>query len=115
MAIKFKHGPQSLDPRDKHLVSFNPDTKIFVTEASSLKGAGIEPASHQYVIGGHKYIIFLWSEKAQIYITYRYTRKVTDGDVIADVFTPYFGMIVTDAEFKANQLSLGTELHILND
>ena len=117
MAKNFKHTSEGLDPRDKHLVSYSKDTKIFVTEASSLRAAGIEPASHHYVINGPKYIIWLQSEKLGTHICYRHADKVKspDGELIADVFKPYFSMIATDADHKARKQSEGTELHILND
>jgi len=117
MAKNYKHTSEGLDPRDKNLVSYNKDRKIFVTEASSLRAAGIEPASHQYVIDGNKYIIWLWSEKLGTHICYRHADKVKspDGELIADVFKPHFSMIVTDTDSKARKQSDGTELHILND
>ena len=112
----YKHDENVIDPRDKHLVSYTPEKKKFVTEASSLKGSGIEPTSHHYTIGGPKWIIFMWSEKFQLHITYVWNRAVKHGDeVVADVFVPKFDMIVTLNEHRAHAASMGSELHILND
>lgn len=115
--MKFKHSEATLDPRDKNLVSYNSESKRFVTEASTLRAADIEPVKNDYVLGGHKYTLFLWSEKYGLHIRYRFDRKVYDrnGEVVADVFTPYFGIISTRAESLASTAAAGTELHILND
>lgn len=113
----FKHSTDTIDPRDNHLISYNEMSKLFVVTASDLRANGIEPTMHNFTIGGNRWIIYLWSEKYQLHICYKWNRKITDpyGDLIADVFVPYFGMISTLNETRANQASLGTELHILND
>jgi hypothetical protein len=112
----YKHSENAIDPRDTNLVTYSPKTKCFVTEASSLKANGIVPESHHYTIGGPKWVIFLWSEKYQLHICYRHQRQVRqNGELVADVFVPYFSIITGENKSKAHAASLGTELHILND
>lgn len=112
----YKHSENTIDPRDKNLVTYSKSSKIFIVEASSLKAAGITPESHRYTIGGQKWVIFLWSEKYQLHICYRHQRQVREnGELIADVFVPYFSIITGGNSTKAHKDSLGTELHILND
>jgi hypothetical protein len=113
----YKHEENQIDPRDKSLVTYNTQSKRFCTEASSLHAAGIEPHSHHFTIGGPKWVIYLWSEKFEMSIPYVHSRKVKDseGELIADIFTPRFDSIVTLKEHNAHSASLYTELHILND
>ena len=112
----YKHNENTIDPRDTNLITYVPKTKRFICEASMLKANGIEPVSHHFTIGGSKFVIHLWSEKFQTYICYRFKeQKWFRGELIADIFTPYFGIISTDKELKAHDASIGTELHILND
>ncbi len=113
----FKHEENQIDPRDKSLISYNPQSKRFCTESSSLHGAGIKPYSHHYIIGGLEWVIYLWSEKFEMSIPYVHFRQVRDseGELIADVFAPRFDSIVTLKEHQAHTSSLYTELHILND
>lgn len=115
--MSFKHSEDTLDPRDASLVTYSSKSKRFITEASTLRANGIAPFSMKYVVGGSKYVLFLWSEKYKLHITYRFARKVYDAanEVVADVFTPYFGAITGRNESLAHQASLGIELHILND
>lgn len=112
----YKHEENQIDPRDKHLITYSKKTKRFITEASDLKGAGIEPQYHRGTLGSYFYL-WLWSEQLQTSILYKEHNKVktNDGEVIANVFIPDFTMITTDKELKARDLSKGTELHILND
>lgn len=112
----YKHDENVIDPRDTNLISYMPETKRFIVEASTLKANGIEPFSHHYTIGGPKWTIYMWSEKYQTHITYRHVRQVKIHDeVVADLFVPYFGMIIGTNESLAHTASFGTELHILND
>jgi hypothetical protein len=113
----YKHEENQIDPQDKSLISYNPKTKRFCTESSSLHAAGIEPYYHTFVIGGQKPIIYLWSAKFEMSIPYVHFRQVKDseGELIADVFAPRFDSIVTLKEHNAHVYSMGTELHILND
>ena len=113
----YKHDENTIDPRDKHLVSYEPKSKRFVTEASDLKANGIKPIQHHFTIGGPKWIIYLWSEKYQMHICYKHQRSVKtyDGDIFSDVFVPYFGILTGGNDSKAHAASLGTELHIFND
>ena len=112
----YKHEENTIDPRDKNLVTYSPTSKKFITEASSLKAAGITPISHLYTIGGTKFVIHLWSEKYKTHICYRFNeQKWFRGELIADIFTPYFGILTGGNDSKAYSASLGTELHILND
>lgn len=115
--MKFKHDDTTIDPRDKSLVTYSKESRKFIVESSSLYGAGIQPVNHNFIIGGDKWVIYLWSEKYQMHICYKWNKNVIDveGELVADIFTPYFGMISTLNETRANQASLGTELHILND
>lgn len=114
--LEYKHSENAIDPRDKYLVTYSPKSKRFIVEASSLKANGIEPESHHYTIGGPKWVIFLWSEKYQLHICYRHQRQVRqNGELIADVFVPYFSSITGRNSSKAHSDSLGTELHIIND
>jgi hypothetical protein len=115
--MKYKHDDNTIDPRDTNLISYNPKSKKFVTEASSIQAAGIQPHSHHYTIGRSKYVIYMWSPKYRLHITYVWNHSVKspDGEIIADVFVPKFDMIVTMNEHLAHDSSLGTELHILND
>ncbi len=112
----YKHSENAIDPRDTHLVTYAKDSKSFIVEASSLKANGISPESHYFTIGGHKWVIYLWSEKYKLHICYKHQRQVKrSGEVIADVFAPYFGILTGSNDSKAHTASLGTELHILND
>lgn len=112
----YKHDENTIDPRDTNLITYVPESKRFVCEASMLKANGIEPVSHHYTIGGSKFIVHLWSEKFQTYICYRFKeQKWFRGELVADVFTPYFGILTGGNDSKAHAASLGTELHILND
>ena len=114
--MKFRHDENVIDPRDKHLVTYSKDTKRFIVEDSDLRANGIEPMDHTYTIGRRTKIIFLWSEKHQIHITYRLYKTVTkDGDLLACIYQPYFGTITDNKELFANRDSKGTELHIIND
>jgi hypothetical protein len=115
--MKYKHDDNTIDPRDINLVSYNPKSKRFITEASMLKSMGIQPFQHLYTIGGWKAVIYMWSEKHQYNIVYKQNREVKspDGELIATVFVPYFGIISGGNQSKAHTDSLGTELHILND
>ena len=112
----YKHEEAQLDPRDTSLVTYSKNSKRFIVEASSLRGAGIEPQWHTSVVGSYFYL-WLWSEKLQTSILYKKVKTLRDpdNDPIADVFVPNFTMIVTDTDLKASELSAGTELHILND
>ena len=111
----YKHSENAIDPRDTNLVTYSKESKRFITEASSLKAAGISLKSHYYTIG-NIWVIFLWSEKYQLYICYRHQRQVKQNEeVVADVFVPYFGILSGGNSSKAHTASLGTELHILND
>ena len=112
----YKHDENTIDPRDTNLVTYSPKSKQFIVEASSLKANGIEPISHLYTIGGTKFVIHLWSEKFQTYICYRFKeQKWFRGELIAEIFTPYFGILTGSNDSKAHIASFGTELHILND
>ena len=112
----YNHSENTIDPRDKHLVYYNEDTKIFVCEASDLKANGITPISHHFTIGGPKWVIYMWSEKHQLHICYKHHQQITnDGDVIADVFVPYFSILTGGNDSRAHAASMGTELRILND
>jgi len=112
----FKHNDNVIDPRDKHLVTYSKSSKRFIVEDSDLRANGIEPMDHTYTIGGRTKVIFLWSEKHQIHITYRLKKVIKNaGDIIAWVYQPYFGMITDSKELFADRDSKGTELHILND
>jgi len=113
----FKHEENQIDPRDKSLISYNPQSKRFCVESSSLQAAGIEPIFHHYTIGGPKWVIYLWSEKFEMSIPYVHFRQVKDseGELIADVFAPRFDMIETLKKHNAHAASLYTELHIQND
>jgi len=111
----YNHEENQIDPRDKHLVTYSPNSKRFIVEASSLKGTGIQPQRHQNILGDY-YYLWLWSEKLQTSILYKEQRSVKseDGEVIANVFVPSFSMITSDKELNARSLSKETELHILN-
>ena len=112
----YKHDDNVIDPRDKHLVTYSKDTKWFIVEDSDLRARGIEPFQHLYTIGGWKWVIYMWSEKHQIHIPYRlYKTESHDGDILAWIYRPYFGMITDSKELFADRDSKGTELHILND
>jgi hypothetical protein len=112
----FKHEDNQIDPRDKYLVSYHKDSKTFVCEASDLRANGIEPVSHYFTIDGPKWVIYMWSETYQTSICYKQTSQIkNEGDVIADVFVPYFSVLTGGNDSKAHAASRGTELHILND
>jgi hypothetical protein len=112
----FKHDENTIDPRDTQLVSYLPYTKRFVVESSSLKAAGITPEVQHYTIDGTKFVVHLWSEKFQTYICYRFKKqRWFRGELISEVFTPYFDILSGGNVTKAYTASLGTELHILND
>ena len=117
MKSMYKHDDNTIDPRDTNLVTYAADSKKFIVEASMLRAMGITPESHLYTIGGHRFVIHLWSEKFQTYICYRSmkSKKSPDGETIADVFAPYFGILTGGNSTKAYMASMGTELHILND
>ena len=115
--ITYKHDVDGIDPRDKHLISYDKNTKHFVVEASDLKGAGIEP---QYTTGVlyKGFYLYIWSDKYQIWVLYREnkSKRVMNGeDVIADVFTPDFSIVSSHEELLARKDPEGTELHIIND
>lgn len=114
--MNYKHESNQIDPRDRHLVSYNADTKRFIVEASDLNGHGIEPEWHRGVISSY-YYLWMWSERLQTSILYAHTGRVrnADNEVIADVFTPRFDIISSQTDVEAHTLSAGTELHILND
>jgi hypothetical protein len=118
MAQTFKHDETTLDPRDKHLVSYNKETKRFVCESSDLRGAGIDPEFRRDVLFTG-YILWVYSPLFDRCILYRENKakQVRDGEgeLIADVFTPHFSSIASDMERRMMEASLGTELHILND
>lgn len=112
----YNHSENTIDPRDTNLVTYSPKNKRFIVEASMLKANGIEPISHLYPIGGSKFVVHLWSEKYKLHICYRQKRQVRqNGELVADVFVPYFSIITGGNSLKAYTASLGTELHILND
>lgn len=112
----YKHAENTIDPRDNEVISYYKEKKKFVCEASTLHANGIEPTLHHFTIGGPKWIIYLWSEKYQMSICYKHQSQVkNEGEVIAEVFVPYFGSLSGGNESKAHTASLGTELHILND
>jgi len=112
----YNHSENAIDPRDQHVVSYHKDSKTFVCEASDWRANGITPVSYYFTIGGPKWIIYMWSEKFQRHICYKQTSQVkNEGEVIADVFTPYFSSLSGGTESQAHAASLGTELHILND
>ena len=113
----YKHDENTIDPQDKHLVTYVKGKRKWITEASSLQANGISPTQHHYTIGGIKKIIYLWSERYKLHICYRHSHKELDtaGEVMADVYTPYWGIISGGNETLANQASLGTQLVILND
>jgi hypothetical protein len=113
----YKHEENQIDPRDKSLITYNPQSKRFCTESSSLHATGIEPQSHHFAIGGPKWTIWVWSEKFQTSVLYVHNRSIKspDGELIADVFTPRFDMVTSNNELNARSASMGTELHILND
>ena len=115
--MNYKHDRNTIDPRDKSLVTYSKKSRKFIIESSSLHGAGIEPAIHNFIIGGDTWVINLWSEKYQMHICYKWNKKVidADGDLVADIFTPYFDMVTTLNGTRACQASIGTELHIIND
>jgi len=112
----YKHEDNQLDPRDKNIVTYSPKAKRFITEASTLKAAGITPKWHKGTLGSYFYL-WLWSEKLQTSILYKHIKTTRDSEYnpVADVFVPEFSMITTDVQSKAHSLSAGTELHILND
>lgn len=114
--MNYKHKLNQIDPRDRHLVSYDADNKRFTVEASDLKGYGIEPEWHRGVISSY-YYLWMWSERLQRSILYILTGRVrnTDNEVIADVFTPRFDSISSQTDVEAYTLSAGTELHILAD
>lgn len=118
VTTNFKHEEHSLDPRDINLVSYNKVTKRFVSEASDLKGAGIEPEFVREVLF-QGYVIWLYSAKFDKYVLYRESKakQVRDGegDIVADVYVPHFGSISNEKELRLMESALGTELHILND
>ena len=113
----YNHQETAIDIRDKHVISYNSKSKRFITEASTLKANDISPTAWHYTIGGWKQVIWLYSHKLDYYICYRFSRRECDaaGEVVADVFTPHFGVLSGGNSSKAHTASLGTELHILND
>lgn len=113
----FKHSEDTIDVRDIHLITYSKEKKRFVVEVSDLRANGIEPISHHFVMGGYKWVIYLWSEKYKIHICYVYSKTIrdSDGGVVAEIFKPYFGMVTSHNETLARMASEGTELHIIND
>lgn len=114
--MQFNHGEHTIDPRDENVVTYNKDKKLFITEYSDLECIGVTTQTHVFTIGGPRECIYLWSEKIKFHVPYKFNRHIMNGDEIAgDIFLPEFSMVCTDKEFAAQQASLGTELHILND
>jgi hypothetical protein len=112
----YKHSENAIDPRDTNLVTYSPESKQFIVEASMLNAQGISPKGHTFTIGGRRWVIYLWSEKYKMHICYKHQRQITrNAELVADVFVPYFGILTGGNDSKAHTASLGTELHIIND
>ena len=108
----YKHSEDAIDPRDKQLITWNKESRRFIVEASTLSTNGIEPRrTHPSAK-----MIWLWSNKHEVYVPYKKTSRVLNGDdVAAEIYTPYWWMITTNAQTLAMIDSRDTELHIIND
>jgi len=115
--MSYKHDEHTIDPRDTNLITYSKKSKYFIAEASMLHGSGIQPMAHVDLLGRKtKWLVYLWSEKHQVHVPYIHSNQVkVDGEVVADVFKPDFGIITSNAECEANSAAKGTELHIIND
>jgi len=106
----YKHEENSIDPRDKNLVTYYPISKTFIVEMSMLAGKKITPFRFNNSLGKTEWYIWVWANKLDTYIKYKQDRRVTDpdGDLVSTIFLPVHSNYLPKE-------AIGTSLHILND